>query len=194
MTLENTRFRVKIEIEETYTVGSADNRLRCDVIHNPLGFSRGSMVKAYDIHVRSAEGERETIVVGSSYYIPNFLLVDDLLAMTIVDKLVILRLEDCEIVQVIEFEPNYLLDIFPWLDGYILWGELDVVKLDAAFAPVWSFSARDMLVDVNVPVGESLILQDDRIIVRDFLEYRYEVDRNGKLIAEYAPDKTSREL
>ena len=67
--------------------------------------------------------------------------------------------------------------------GYIIHGEMYVVKLDYDLNTVWEFYGEDILVD---PEGkDSFIISEDKIELIDFMNNRYVIDMNGKLLEKY---------
>lgn len=74
-------------------------------------------------------------------------------------------------------------EIYRYKDDYILYGELEIIRLSASFEILWLFSARDIFVD---PDGASAFSMDaDGIHLLDWLGWYYHISYNGKLINEY---------
>ena len=75
-------------------------------------------------------------------------------------------------------------------NDYILYGELEIIRLSASFEVLWSFSARDIFVD---PDGASAFETDfDGIYLMDWLGWHYRISYDGKLINEYCQNTCNR--
>ena len=84
---------------------------------------------------------------------------------------------------------NHELDIFGTtfsihrlLDGYLIYGEIEIIRLDDAFQAVWKFSGKDIF--VSVTGKQSFELTDETIKLYDFEDNFYELDYNGNVIRE----------
>lgn len=72
--------------------------------------------------------------------------------------------------------------MYPFDDGYIVNGEVYVIKVDKLGNKIWSFSGRDIWVRPN---GESSIsIQRDSLLLTDFEGYEYHLDKWGKEISK----------
>ena len=67
-------------------------------------------------------------------------------------------------------------------DGYLIYGEIEIIKLDNEFNTLWKFSGRDIFVSTT---GKNAFeLTDHSIKLYDFNDNFYEIDFDGKLINE----------
>ena len=77
---------------------------------------------------------------------------------------------------------NSNFSIYQIQTGYIIHGEIEILKLTFDFEIEWSFSARDIFATLDgKPAFE---LCDNCIKLYDFENNYYEIDLNGKLIRE----------
>ena len=84
---------------------------------------------------------------------------------------------------------GYKLDVFGTTfsiyrmsDGYLIYGEIEIIKLDNEFNTLWKFSGRDIFVSTT---GKNAFeLTDHSIKLYDFNDNFYEIDFDGKLINE----------
>ncbi len=67
-------------------------------------------------------------------------------------------------------------------DGYIIHGEMEIVKLDFDINEKWTYDGVDMF--TSVTGKESFTLLEDRIELYDFEDNHYVIDLNGKSIKE----------
>ena len=73
-----------------------------------------------------------------------------------------------------------LIDKFK--NGYVVYGELDILKLSPTFDIEWSFSGEDIFVsqDGSMPFQ----IANDTIYLSDWNGRKYTIDRYGKEITE----------
>lgn len=72
------------------------------------------------------------------------------------------------------------MEIYTFDGGYIINGEIDIIKVDKSGNKIWSFSGRDIWVTLN---GEdALQINGDKLILTDFNGDIYKVDKYGKEI------------
>jgi len=73
--------------------------------------------------------------------------------------------------------------LYPITDGFLIHGELSILRLDRNFEQVWDFCGSDIWV---VPDGTRKALQivDDRILLEDWNGIKYILNMDGKLVAE----------
>ena len=75
---------------------------------------------------------------------------------------------------------GHLFELYRYGDSYIIYGELDIIRVEANFETSWVFSGSEIFVtmDDQAPFEMS----NDRIILRDWDNNYYEVDYNGNLL------------
>ena len=68
-------------------------------------------------------------------------------------------------------------------DDFILYGEVEIYRVDRNLEVKWIFSARDIFVryEGDEPAFE---MKEDRICLYDFINHYYEIDYDGKLLVE----------
>ena len=67
-------------------------------------------------------------------------------------------------------------------DGYLIYGEIEIIKLDNEFNVAWKFSGRDIFVSIS---GKNAFeIAEQSIKLYDFEDNFYEIDFDGKLINE----------
>ncbi|MEE0059753.1 MAG: hypothetical protein UE295_02875 [Acutalibacteraceae bacterium] len=182
MVLENDNCIIEIKVDETFTVDSTDNR-HYDIIHNPCGYKHNDYSKTLAIYVNLFSKEYSIALVGShySYDYDCAILEDDTIIVLQNDTITVINIFDGSIIKYIEidcFSCNFA--IYKVKDGYIIYGELEIIMLDFNFVKKWSFSGRDIFVSIS---GKNAFeLKSDSICLYDFLDNYYEIDYNGNLI------------
>ena len=137
----------KVVVEEagnSFSEGNSDYTKDISAV-NKGGF-KSNLYKAITVLIRS-EPEKQLLLIGSyNAGTDNFALIDE-------DKLVILFDAEIYVIEIASGQIiNYIVlgEFFPlWSiyhfdNGYIIHGELEVVKLNKAFEIEWSFSGGDI--------------------------------------------------
>lgn len=181
--LENEQYTVGITIDDSYTVDSTDNRAY-DYVMNPTCKRRGDMYKALHIYV-TGKNSYSIALVGDYYtYGSNCaILTDHIVTVLQNDHITQIDLDTVQIIK--EYELDVLgttFGIYLIPDGYIIYGEIEVVKLDNTFREVWKFSGKDIFVSVN---GKNAFeLTENSIKLYDFENNFYELDFDGNAVSE----------
>lgn len=99
------------------------------------------------------------------------------------DKTVcIFDIETLEITKTNELDSlGTMFEVHPYDDDFILYGEMEIYRIDSDLNVVWQFSARDIFVRYQ-GVEHAFLMKKDRICLYDFLDNYYEIDYDGKLI------------
>ena len=182
-TLQNEKYQVNISIADTYTVESADNR-NYDFILNPNKLGRNNMYRTLCISVTGAK-KAEIALVGDYYTsdIDCAILEGDILTVLQNDYISQIDLVTVQVVA------GYKVDVFGTTfaiyrmpDGYLIYGEIEIIKLDNNFKPVWKFSGRDIFVSTSDKTAFELTEQSIKLY--DFEDNFYELDFDGNIISE----------
>ena len=72
--------------------------------------------------------------------------------------------------------------IYRMPDGYLIYGEIEIIKLDNNFKLVWKFSSRDIFVSTSDK--NAFELTEQSIKLYDFEDNFYELDFDGNIICE----------
>ncbi|MGN0606385.1 MAG: hypothetical protein ACI4JM_07675 [Oscillospiraceae bacterium] len=182
MQLENELCIVQITTDTVYTVQSSDNK-HYDLELNPEKYTHSDFYKTFSIHIDLFYKEIDIALVGDYYSCDTdcAILNDNILTIMQGNTISQIDIKKEELVLHKKFECfGCTLGIFPILDGFIVWGEIEILRLDLNFDKVWSFCGKDIFVSQsqNAPFmicGNSIKLFDweNNYCVLDF---------NGKLI------------
>ncbi|MDE5893674.1 MAG: hypothetical protein K2H45_12195 [Acetatifactor sp.] len=179
MILENEKCRIKIEVDRTYTVDSADNR-HYDVTHNPEHYRHSDMTKTLSIDIDLFTSELCIALIGSFYtYDSDCAVLDGEILTVLQNKAVIqIRITDGSIIRHSCFDCfgcNFA--IYKVEKGYIIYGEIEITMLGFDLIKKWSFSGKDIFASVS---GKTPFeLRENSILLYDFEDNRYEIDFNG---------------
>lgn len=92
--------------------------------------------------------------------------------------------ESLEITNMCEIDPmGTMFEARSYKDDYILYGEMEIYRVNKDLEVLWNFSARDIFVRYqgDEPAFE---MKDDKICLIDFMDYCYEIDYDGNLLSE----------
>ena len=182
-TLQNEKYHVRITTAHTYIVESADNR-SYDCVLNPNKLGRNNMYRTLGISVSGSQNA-EIALVGDYYTsdIDCAILEGDILTVLQNDYISQIDLDTVQVVA------GYKVDVFGTTfgiyrmpDGYLIYGEIEIIKLDNEFNTVWKFSGRDIFVSISGK--NSFELTEQSIKLYDFEDNYYELDFDGHIIRE----------
>ena len=181
--IQNDRYCVEITLDETYTIDSTDNK-RYDYVWNPSGKRRGDMYKVLCLSVKGVQNA-DIALIGDYYTYPEdcAILDDDIL--TVLQNDYITQIDLVTVLVVAGYKVDVFgttFAIYRMLDGYLIYGEIEIIKLDNNFKPVWKFSGRDIFVSTSDK--NAFELTEQSIKLYDFEDNFYELDFDGNIICE----------
>ena len=182
-TLQNEKYSVRITTAHTYIEESADNR-SYDYILNPNKLGRNNMYRTLCISVTGTKNA-EIALVGDYYTsdIDCAILEDNILTVLQNDYISQIDLETVQIIAGYELDVlGTTFSIYRMSDGYLIYGEIEIIKFDNEFNVAWKFSGRDIF--VSITDKNAFELTDRSIQLYDFEDNFYEIDFNGNLIRE----------
>ena len=181
--LNNDNWEVEIS-EIDYNPDSADNIIQPDdyIVLNE------EYPKTILINVSDANHSAErNIVLSVSFFTPHdqfaFIVYDDLY-MFLNDTVCILNLQTGRIVKRKELAlSGTLFSVHPYRDDFILYCEMNIIRMNQNLDVIWDYMARDIFVRYK---GEepAFEMRKDRIRLYDFSDSFYEIDYNGKVIID----------
>lgn len=185
MNLKNELCSVKISIDTTYSVQSSDNR-HYDFELNPENYGHNDFYKTFSIHIDSFNNEIDIALVGNFYSYDSDCAVLDGRVLTIMQNNTISQIcvDDGTLIFHKEFECfGCNFGLYRVVNGYIVYGEIEIVMLDLDFNKVWTFSGRDIF--VSQTRDNAFVLGEHSIKLYDWEDNYYELDFTGKLISDH---------
>ena len=188
MTLENEKFCVTIEEDPCYTTDSADNK-PYDVVWNPMGIRRTNdyMNRALAIEVCQGEEGYRGILLAELLGLDRkdcVILTDDQLTVLCFQGLIQVDIASREVVFYRELSIlGGTMAIYPCpegIDGYVVWGETEIVKLNRNFEVEWTKSGADIF--VSLTEKPAFQMTKERIVLNDVLGNHYELDYRGNIL------------
>lgn len=178
--LQNDKFFIEITEDNTFTIASSDNR-KYDLLMNPTNLKHS--YKALRISVKG-NVNREIVLIGDECTCTQdncAILEDDVLTVLLNNHITQINVAALEIVG------GYDLDVFGttfaiyrMVDGYLIYGEIEIIKLDNSFNIVWKFSGKDIFVSVSGKNAFELTAESIRLY--DFEDNFYELDFDGNMV------------
>lgn len=183
MRVSNEKYNINIEVDNTYTLNSVDNRYYRKVfkLHEDIN---KSYMKTFSISVVYEDKEINIALVGDYYSSCEncAVLNNDILIILMNNKVAFIELKNINLLKVIEVSSFCCFSISQFKVGYIVHGELDIVYINDNLQKEWSFSARDIF---TTPDGSDVFeIEEDKIRIKDWEGYIYTLDSKGKLISE----------
>ena len=183
MLIENGDYTVNICRDEAFTVGSTDNKLY-DTIFNPCNMERSDYYKVLSICIDGNDNHKCIALIGSMFG------ADENIAVLEGHNLIVLMnttltVIDCSVLTIkycqnISNGGTYFA-IQKFDDGYIVYGELDILKLSTEYETMWLFSGADIFVTQD---GSNPFYVDNNIIyLTDWNGTKYIVDKFGNEIS-----------
>ena len=181
MFLENDIYKINISKDETFTIDSTDNK-PYDIILNPLNIKRSDYYKAISISIETASNQTNLVMVGSICgSVEDIAILEGSTLIVLMDTRI--TAIDCETLaikssnDISDFGIYFSLHRF--YDGYIVYGELDIIKLSIELKPEWSFYGEDIFVSLDgrrCPFS----IKGDTIALIDWNGKEYIIDKFGK--------------
>ena len=178
--LQNDRYTIDITEDNTFTIDSTDNR-KYDLLMNPTELKHS--YKALRISVKGNVNQ-EIVLIGDclTFVQENCaILEDNILTVLLNNHITQINMETLEIVGGYEIDVfGTTFAIYRMVDGYLIYGEIEIIKLDNNFNIVWNFSGKDIFVSVS---GKNAFeLTAESIKLYDFEDNFYELDFDGNIV------------
>ncbi|MDR0315122.1 MAG: hypothetical protein LBH71_04140 [Oscillospiraceae bacterium] len=182
MILKNGNFKIKISEDKTFTFNSTDNK-PFDVLINPLNINRSDYYKAFCIEIETDCSLKRLILVGPPFGSTKDIAIinDNNLIMYIDTTLFVIDYHEA----ILKFYKVILtfgtgFSIYKFCDGYIIYGELEIIKLSKNFNVEWSFSGKDIFVTDNDT--NPFLIEGELIYLTDWNGDKYIIDNSGKVV------------
>lgn len=181
MFLQNEKYRINISI------ASAMSEYEGKIVLNPGKRALDELSKAFVIHVSSADSEYHLAIIGSylSSECDFASLEGSILTLLLNDSLHRIDLLSGTLIRyekVPDFDCGIGLYRIP--DGYILYGEMEVIMIDYDLTVKWRYSGRDIFVSIDNSIAFEM--REDGIHLQDFEGNKYTVSYEGKTLS-YIP-------
>ena len=190
LNLENKFCSVKILVDTTYDVQSSDNRYY-DLEWNPENYGRSDFYKVFSIHIDLFDNEINIALIGNYHCYDIDCAVLDGKVLTIMQYHTISQIcvDDGTLMLHKAFECfGCTFGLYRVVNGYIVYGEIEIIMLDLDFNKVWEFTGRDIF--VSQTRENAFVLGENSIELYDWEDNYYELDFNGNLICGNSENRT----
>jgi len=184
MVLENEKCRIKIEIDKTYTINSADNRYY-DLTLNPGQYGRNDDTTTFSIDIDLCSKRFSVALIGDffSYDLDCAILEGDTLTVLQGNIVIQISIYDGSVIRCQRldcFGCNFAIYRAP--NGYVIYGETEITMLGFDLSKKWSFGGADIFASVSGK--DPFKMFEDCICLYDFEDNFYKIDYDGKLLEE----------
>lgn len=182
MILTNEYCQVIIEKDTQYSLFSTDNKAY-DYTCFLEDYTPNDFFSAYSISITADFGCYTVAVIGRAFgSIENCAVLEKEMLVVLVDNyLVFYNVSERQFVNKIKvIDLGTGLEIYPFDSGYVINSEVDIIKVNKLGKKEWTFSGRDIWVNLNGERPMKII--DDKLYLQDFNGYQYCVNKNGKEI------------
>jgi outer membrane protein assembly factor BamB len=195
MQLLQDEFVIDIFEDDQFDPDSADNPIRYDHYY-PSGEFPYAMVSQYGIRTTDLEGEtisQVCIAASGGKTRPHetgLILSGSALTVCCADTVFSLLLPDLKLRWKTAVDDATCFEIFSHNSGYIVHGELNIVRLDDDGGQVWRFAGPDIFV---TPKGkDDFSIEGDKVYARCWYNGLFILDANtGKVVSHNPSDESS---
>ncbi|MPM39628.1 hypothetical protein SDC9_86262 [bioreactor metagenome] len=154
-------------------------------VYNPRNYKKDNFHSAFLISIETANNKSCIELIGSFYSNPDrcAILEDSKLIVLMDDVLVEFDLETLLALKYKTIGDETYFSLYPITDGYLIHGELSILRLDRNFEQTWSFYGSDIWV-VQDGTRESFQIIDDQIVLEDWNGVKYILNMDGKFVVE----------
>jgi len=182
--VENEFYRIRISEDKTFTLDSVDNK-PYDCIINPSGMRREDHVKALSITIDSRDKQKRIALLGSLFGTDEdvALLESNELIVLMNTKITVISCQSLSVSlskSIAEYGAYFSIHRFD--NGFVINGELEVLKLSSEFNRQWSFTGSDIFVtrDGSSPFR----IANNLIHLSDWSGRHYVIDRHGRELTD----------
>lgn len=181
MTLSNEAYGISIS-KVDYPLRSTETPTYSRIF-NLHGYKKSDFHAAFIIRVKTVCGEICAALIGSFYADAEHCAVLDgsLLTVLMDDDIVLFDLTAMSVVKHKSIGDETYFSIYPITDGYLVHGELSVLRLDKNFQQIWSFYGSDILV-IHDGNRAAFRIENDQILLEDWNSIKYALNMDGKLL------------
>lgn len=163
MQLKNNIYNIVIEEDSTYTIDSTDNKFY-EITFNPFELKKSDNYTAFSININNGVETSSCILIGHNpaYSSSCAVLDDNMLNVLMRDEIIQIDIKQCIVNNIIHINSTWpvLYELKNYMDGYIVFGELDVIKLSHKFELQWDFSTPDVITEYSINDKNEILIGD----------------------------------
>jgi len=181
MTLYSKAFKVNIKKDNAYRIGSSNNE-PYELVLNTYCYEHSNYYETLSIAIDNYASERRIAILGTMFTEDqeSAILTDNDLIVLVDSALIVIDCHTLGLKANKELPEGVYFSIHDFDDGYIVYGELEIVKVSAApeYNVEWAFSGADIFVTQDK--SRPFEIKGDVVYLRDWNGQEYAVSRNGK--------------
>ena len=152
-----------------------------DAVYNPCGYRKEDLHAVWEVEMRRGETCRRAALVGSWYAQLRRCALIEGQTLTVLQDDVLLQL-DLESGALLRWtdvgDQGSYYDLYPLEGGYLVHGEVEIVKFTPDLEREWEFVGADSFVSAD-PAQECCRVLEDHIELVDVQGYHYQLDFDG---------------
>jgi hypothetical protein len=185
-------YTIDIIDDSNYTLNSADNVAFYDIEYfdGMTNTDRVYPTSKHGIRVSNDEGELASAIIceiggATTIHDNSVVITNDSILICCSDKIYSLSIPDLKLNWKKRFDAATCFAIHPFNGDFVIHGELQITRIDKDGNEKWKFIARDIWV---TPEGnDALELKDNKIKLKDWEGYEYELNPDGKELSMKRP-------
>jgi hypothetical protein len=178
MKINNGNITIKSEFAGYYTETFNSNAYTS--VLNPDKYSPDGLARVIALTIENSDVSNQFAIICSPYTnAADFINLGTSVVLLLDDLVVELAIPTINIVNSAHLDDfGTYFSIYKFLEGYIVYGELNIVRLSKTLKTIWSFSGADIFVTQdNAP---AFILDNESISLRDWSGKLYVLNSDGK--------------
>lgn len=183
--LKNELFQIELIEESTFTLDSTDNK-PYSKLFNPINFKKGDNYSAVRFTMYDEVNDdtfKSYILITPFYFCESALLKENNLIVFLNNYIVEIDLTVLEVINCKQFSDyGVFFSIHYFSGGYLIYGELEIIKLDNEFNKEWVFGYCDIF--ISATGEESFQIKDEKIYLVCWNGNKLILDRDGNLIQQ----------
>lgn len=175
-------YEINVQGAPTYSFNSVDNKYYDKI----LIMEESDFYCQIEMEI-TKDGEKKKVLLIAPRYTPmdSFVEVHEQGLFLMLDSIICLfNLELLEIIQQVKIDSlGTMFEVHVHEKDYILYGEIEIYRINSKLQIVWKFSGRDIFVRYqgDEPAFE---MKEDKICLIDYLDNYYEIDYDGNVIVD----------
>ena len=178
-------FRIELENDPTYRIGSSDNLFSYDFVY----FDKEALTcqsSNHGIKIYKANEIYTTAIVcavagATTIHDKSAIIENDGIFICCADKVFCLSLPDLTLNWMTQVDMVTCFGIYKADNGLFTHGEIQVSRLDKQGNIIWETGLKDIIVNID-KADDCFILHDNFIELMDFNSDKYELGFDGKFI------------
>lgn len=184
MTVKYRDYSINIVDDQSYSPNSADNLSHYEKVYfaGSINEDRFYPTTKYGIRIYQENRELSSAIIceigaGTIIHDRSFIISESSLYICCCDKVYSIKLPDLSLNWSKRLDPSRCFGIYSFDNNLVIHGELMISCIDQNGNVKWEFGSRDIFVTQDGT--EPIIIQGDKILLKDWEGYKYTLNKNG---------------